>query len=80
MRRYLPQPVRRPPLNRLQIHGKAVQLCLRQLNPYRALMEFEYGICCKVERTVKGRTLHLTKIENDDTPTHSTNTVTTITG
>lgn len=45
-------------------------------------MEFEYGIRFEVERTAKGRTLHLMKIsddDSDDTPTHSTDTVTTVT-
>lgn len=53
----------------------------QQLNPYRALLEFEYGIRCELERNAKGRTLHLTKIKNDDsddTPTISTDTVSTV--
>ena len=64
------------------IQIKSPNALTRQLNPYRALMESEYGICCEVERTAKGRTLHLTNSENDDSDdilTHSTDTVTTVT-
>ena len=67
---------------RSDIQIKSATALTRQLNPYRALMEFEYGIRCEVERTAKGRTLHLTKIANDDsvdTGTRSTDTVTTVT-
>lgn len=67
---------------RSDIQIKSANALTRQLNPYRALMEFEYGIRCEVERTAKGRTLHLTKIANDDsvdTVTRSTDTVTTVT-
>lgn len=67
---------------RSDIQIKSANALTRQLNPYRALMEFEYGIRCEVERTAKGRTLHLTKIEDDDsddTLTRSTDTVTTVT-
>ncbi len=67
---------------RSDIQIKSANALTRQLNPYRALMEFEYGIRCEVERTAKSRTLHLTKISNDDradTPTRSTDTVTTVT-
>ena len=67
---------------RSDIQIKLANALIRQLNPYRALLEFEYGIRCEVERTAKGRTLHLTKITNDDsddTLTHSTDTVTTVT-
>ena len=52
-----------------------------QIDPYRNLLEFEYGIRCELERNAKGRTLHLTKIKNDDsddTPTPGTDTVTTV--
>ena len=52
---------------RSDIQIKSANALTRQLNPYRALLEFEYGIRCEVERTAKGRTLHLTIIETDDT-------------
>ena len=67
---------------RSDIQIKSPNALTRQLNPYRSLLQFEYGIRCEVERTAKGRTLHLTKIEDDDsddTLTHSTDTVTTVT-
>ena len=63
------------------IQIKSANALTRQLNPYRALLEFEYGIRCELERNAKGRTLHLTKIKNDDsddTPTLSTDTVNTV--
>ena len=67
---------------RSDIQIKSPNALTRQLNPYRALMEFEYSIRCEVERTAKGRTLHLTKTENDDsddTLTPDTDTVTIVT-
>ena len=66
---------------RSDIQIKSPNALTRQLNPYRALLEFEYGIRCELERNAKGRTLHLTKIKNDDsddTPTLSTDTVNTV--
>ena len=63
---------------RSDIQIKSANALTRQLNPYRNLLEFEYGIRCELERNAKGRTLHLTKVSNDDsddTSTISTDTV-----
>jgi len=68
--------------SRSDIQIKSANALTRRLNPYRNLLEFEYGIHCELERNAKGRTLHLTKIANDDsddTLTPGTDTVTIVT-
>ena len=61
---------------------KSANALTRILNPQKSLLKFEYGISYEVERSGKERTLHLTRIVNDDsddTIHHSNDTVTIVT-
>ena len=67
---------------RTELQIKSANAFTRLLNPQKSLLQYEYGILYSFERTGKERTLHLTRIsddDSDDTLTLSTNTVTTVT-
>ena len=67
---------------RTELQIKSANALTRLLNPQKALLQYEYGILYNFERTGKKRTLHLTRIpdnDSDDTLTLSTDTVTIVT-
>ncbi len=67
---------------RTEIQIKSANSLTRLLNPQKSFLQYEYGILYNLERTGKERTLHLTRILNDDsddTLTPGTDTVTIVT-
>ena len=67
---------------RADLNIKSANALTRQLNPFKSLLHLEYDICYLTERSGKERTLHLTRIPNDDsddTVYPSTDTVTIVT-
>ena len=67
---------------RTEIQIKSANSLTRLLNPQKSFLQYEYGILYNLERTGKERTLHLTRILNDDsddTLTPGANTVTIVT-
>ena len=51
---------------RTDLNIKSANALTRQLNPFKSLLHLEYDICYLMERSGKERTLHLTRISNDD--------------
>ena len=51
---------------RTEIQIKSANSLTRLLNPQKSFLQYEYGILYNLERTGKERTLHLTKILDDD--------------
>ena len=67
---------------RTEIQIKSANSLTRLLNPQKSFLQYEYGILYNLERTGKERTLHLTRIpddDSDDTLTPGADTVTTVT-
>ena len=67
---------------RTELQIKSANALTRLLNPQKSMLQYEYGILYNFERTGKERTLHLTRIINDDsddTLTPGTDTVTIVT-
>ena len=67
---------------RADLNIKSANALTRQLNPFKSLLHLEYDICYLMERSGKERTLHLTRISNDDsddTVRPGTDTVTIVT-
>ena len=67
---------------RTELQIKSANALTRLLNPQKSLLQYEYGILYNFERTGKERTLHLTRIpddDSDDTLTPGADTVTTVT-
>jgi len=67
---------------RTELQIKSANALTRLLNPQKSLLQYEYGILYNFERTGKERTLHLTRISNDDSDdilTPGTDTVTIVT-
>ena len=67
---------------RTELQIKSANALTRLLNPQKSLLQYEYGILYNFERSGKERTLHLTRIpddDSDDTPTPGADTVTTVT-
>ncbi len=67
---------------RAELQIKSANALTRLLNPQKSMLQYEYGILYNFERTGKERTLHLTRIsddDSDDTLTPGTDTVTTVT-
>ena len=67
---------------RTELQIKSANALTRLLNPQKPLLQYEYGILYNLERTGKERTLHLTRIpddDSDDTLTPGADTVTTVT-
>ena len=67
---------------RTELQIKSANALTRLLNPQKSLLQYEYGILYNFERTGKERTLHLTRIpddDSDDTLTPSADTVITVT-
>jgi hypothetical protein len=67
---------------RTDLNIKSANALTRQLNPFKSLLHLEYDICYLMERSGKERTLHLTRILNDDsddTVRPGTDTVTIVT-
>ena len=67
---------------RTEIQIKSANSLTRLLNPQKSFLQYEYGILYNLERTGKERTLHLTRILNDDsddTPPPGADTVTIVT-
>ena len=68
-------------VSRSDIQIKSANALTRQINPYKSLLQQEYGIRCEVERTSKERIIHLTKIAddgNDDIVSPPADTVITV--
>ena len=68
--------------SRTEIQIKSANSLTRLLNPQKSFLQYEYGILYNLERNGKERTLHLTRIPNDDsddTLTPGTDTVTIVT-
>ena len=66
---------------RTELQIKSANALTRLLNPQKSLLQYEYGILYNFERTGKERTLHLTRIpddDSDDTLTPGADTVTTV--
>jgi len=51
---------------RTELQIKSANALTRLLNPQKSMLQYEYGILYNFERTGKERTLHLTRIINDD--------------
>ena len=51
---------------RTELQIKSANALTRLLNPQKSLLQYEYGILYNFERTGKERTLHLTRIPDDD--------------
>ena len=51
---------------RTELQIKSANALTRLLNPQKSLLQYEYGILYNFERTSKERTLHLTRIPDDD--------------
>ena len=67
---------------RTELQIKSANALTRLLNPQKSLLQYEYGILYNFERTGKERTLHLTRIpddDSDDTLTPGADTVTIVT-
>lgn len=67
---------------RTEIQIKSANSLTRLLNPQKSFLQYEYGILYNLERTGKERTLHLTRIiddDSDDTLPPGTDTVTIVT-
>ena len=67
---------------RTELQIKSANALTRLLNPQKSLLQYEYGILYNFERTGKERTLHLTRIpddDSDDTLTPGADTVITVT-
>lgn len=67
---------------RTELQIKSANALTRLLNPQKSLLQYEYGILYNFERTGKERTLHLTRIpddDSDDTLPPGADTVTTVT-
>ena len=67
---------------RTELQIKSANALTRLLNPQKSFLQYEYGILYHLERPGKERTLHLTRItddDSDDTLTPGTDTVTIVT-
>ena len=67
---------------RTELQIKSANALTRLLNPQKSLLQYEYGILYNFERTGKERTLHLTRIPDDDSDdilTPGADTVITVT-
>ena len=67
---------------RTELQIKSANALTRLLNPQKSLLQYEYGILYNFERTGKERTLHLTRIPDDDSDdilTPDADTVITVT-
>ena len=67
---------------RTELQIKSANALTRLLNPQKSLLQYEYGILYNFERTGKERTLHLTRIPDDDSDdilTPGADTVTIVT-
>ena len=67
---------------RTELQIKSANALTRLLNPQKSVLQYEYGILYNFERTGKERTLHLTRIPDDDSDdilTPGADTVTTVT-
>lgn len=51
---------------RTDLNIKSANALTRRLNPQKSMLRYEYGILYNFERTGKERTLHLTRIPDDD--------------
>ena len=51
---------------RTELQIKSANALTRLLNPQKSLLQYEYGILYNFERTGKERTLHLTRVPDDD--------------